>query len=162
MIYIIIIILVIKINCTWVFLMLNLMTGMIKKKKQLLTCIYVQTQKHTRSRFSKLMYFFSMSKVYLKQTFNIDVFILKFRSILEVDFLNLCICLWTLKYTWSRLSVLMYLFWDSNVYLKYFLNWRIYVETQKYIWSRFPKWINSFQTQKYSWSILHFRKSQEV
>ena len=62
----IIIILVIKINCNWVFLMLNLMTGMIKKKKQLLTCIYVQTQKYTRSRFSKLMYFFSILKVYLK------------------------------------------------------------------------------------------------
>ena len=62
------------------------------------------------------MYLSSNFEVYLKQTFNIDVFILKLWSVLEVDFLNL---------------------------------W-IYVQTQKYIWSRFPKSIISFQTQKYT------------
>ena len=63
------------------------------------------------------MYFFSNLEVYLKQSFNIDVFILKVRSRLEVDFLNLFIYLQTLKYTWSRLSILMYLFWNSKVYI---------------------------------------------
>ena len=58
-------------------------------------CIYVETQKYTRSTFSKLMYFFSVLEIYL----NIDVFILKLKSILEVDFQNLCIYLQTLKYT---------------------------------------------------------------
>ena len=85
-------------------------------------CIYFQnqvylkykTQKYKGITFSKLMYFFSILEVYL----NIDVFILKLKNILEVDFQNLCIYLQTLKYTWSRLSILMYLFWNSEVYLK--------------------------------------------
>ena len=49
------------------------------------------------SRLSKLMYLSSNSEVYLKQTFNIDVFIFKLRSILEVDFLNLSIYVQTQK-----------------------------------------------------------------
>ena len=43
------------------------------------------------------MYLSSNSEVYLKQTFNIDVFIFKLRSILEVDFLNLSIYFQTQK-----------------------------------------------------------------
>ena len=39
--------------------------------------IYFETQKYTQSRLSKLMYLSSNFEVYLKQTFNIDVFILK-------------------------------------------------------------------------------------
>ena len=35
------------------------------------------------------LYFFSNSEVYLKYAFKIYVFIVKLRSILEVDFLNL-------------------------------------------------------------------------
>ena len=35
------------------------------------------------------MYLSSNTELYLQQTVNIDVFILKLRSILEVDFLNL-------------------------------------------------------------------------
>ena len=90
--------------------------------------IYIQTQKYTWRGLSKLMCLSSNFEVYLKQTFNIDAFILKLWSILEVDFLNL---------------------------------W-IYVQTQNYVWSRFPKSIISFQTHKFNLSILHFRKSQEV
>ena len=62
-------------------------------------CNRVQTQKYTGSRFSKLMYFFSNLEVCLKYTFNIDVFILKLRSILELNSLNLCMYLHILKYT---------------------------------------------------------------
>ena len=102
-------------------------------------CTYVQTQKYTGSRFSKLMYFFSILEVYLKQTFNIDVFILKLRSILEVYYVNLCIYHQTLKYTWSSLSKFI------NV-----------CATQQYIWITFPKSIITFQTQKHTWSILQF------
>ena len=68
-------------------------------------CFSFQTQKHAWIRLSKLMYLFWNSEVFLKQTFNIDVFILKLISILPVRLSNLC----------------------------------IYVQTQKYIWSRFPK-----------------------
>ena len=49
------------------------------------------------SRLSKLMYLSSNSEVYFKQTFNIDVFIFKPRSILEVDFRNLSIYVQTQK-----------------------------------------------------------------
>ena len=49
---------------------------------------YVQTQKYTGSTFSKSVYSLSNSEVYMKQNFNIDAFILKLRSILELDFLN--------------------------------------------------------------------------
>ena len=41
------------------------------------------------------LYFFSDSDVYLKYTFKIYVFIVKLRSILEVDFLNLQIYIQT-------------------------------------------------------------------
>ena len=74
------------------------------------------------------MYLSPNFEIYLKQTFNNDVFILKLWNLLELNSLNI----------------------------------GIGVQTQKYIWSRFPKLIISFQTQKYTWSILHFRKSQEV
>ena len=52
-------------------------TQMILEVDFLNLCNYVQTQKYTGSRFSKLMYFFSMLEVYFKSTFNIDVFMLK-------------------------------------------------------------------------------------
>ena len=73
-----------------------------------------------------------------------------FQSILEVDSLNWCFYFQTQKYTWSRLSKLIYLLSDSGVCLKLtlwidvfiskvrsileedFLNWCIYVQTQKY------------------------------
>ena len=74
------------------------------------------------------MYLSPNFEIYLKQTFNNDVFILKLWNLLELNSLNI----------------------------------GIGVQTQKYIWSRFPKLIISFQTQKYTWSILHFRKSQEI
>ena len=48
------------------------------------------------------MYISSHPEVYLKQTFNIDVFVLKLRSILEVDVLNLWIYVQTQKYIRSR------------------------------------------------------------
>ena len=65
-------------------------------------CIYFETQEYTWSRLSKLMYISSHPEVYLKQTFNIDVFVLKLRSILEVDVLNLWIYVQTQKYIRSR------------------------------------------------------------
>ena len=83
-------------------------------------------------------------------------------------------------YTWSRLPKLMYSCLNSKVYRKRILQidvflfnlrsivevdfhyWCISFENQKCTWSRFPKSIIPFQTQKYTWSILHFRKSQEV
>ena len=66
-----------------------------------LLCIYVQAQKYTGHRFSKLMYFL----------FNL-------RSILEVACLNLCIYVQTWKYRGSRFSILRYFFSISEVYLK--------------------------------------------
>ena len=56
----------------------------------------------------------------------------------------------------------MYLFWNSEIYRLEvdILNLWIYVKTQRYIRSRFPKSIISFQTLSfYTSSILHFRKS---
>ena len=91
-------------------------------------------------RLSKHMYWCSNSEVYLKQTLNIDVFILE-----------------TQKYAWSRFSELMYLSLNSEVYLKEtfnidvfilklwsilkvdFLNLWICLQKQKYIWSPSPK-----------------------
>ena len=99
--------------------------------------IFIQTQKYTSSRLSKQMYLFSNSEVYLKQTFYTYVFMFKlrstqevyrfsklmyffsiFRSILEVDLLNLCIHVQTQKYIGSRFSKLMYFFSIFEVYLK--------------------------------------------
>ena len=81
--------------------------------------IYFETQKYTWSRFFKFMYLSSKFEVYLKQTFNIDVFILKLWGILEVDFLNLWIYVQTQKYIWSRFPKINYFFSNSEVYLKY-------------------------------------------
>ena len=64
--------------------------------------IYFETQKYFWSRLFKLMYLSLNSEVYLKQVFNVDVFILKLWSILKVDFLNLWIYAQTQKYIWSR------------------------------------------------------------
>ena len=52
------------------------------------------------------MYLPLNSETYLKQAFNIDVFILKLWSTLkvEVDFLNLWIYVETQKHIWSRFS----------------------------------------------------------
>ena len=55
--------------------------------------------KYACNRLSNVMYILSNSEVYLKQAFNIDVFILRLCSILEVDFLNLGISFKTQKYT---------------------------------------------------------------
>ena len=46
--------------------------------------------------------FFDESEVYLKWTYKTYVFIVKFWSIYEVHFLNLCIYVLTQKYIWSR------------------------------------------------------------
>ena len=85
-------------------------------------CISFLGEKYTWSRLSKLMYLFPNSKVYtwsrlsklanlrskleayLKYTFWIGVLFFKFRSIPEMDFLNLCIYIQTQKYTLSRFS----------------------------------------------------------
>ena len=85
--------------------------------------MYVQTQKYTGSRFSKLIYFFSILKIY----------------ILELDFRYWCIYFDTQTYTWSRLSKLMYLFSNFEADFWY---WCIYFETLKYTWSRFSKIMN--------------------
>ena len=80
------------------------------------------------------MYLCSNLEVYRKYVFQIEVFLFNIRIILDVDFQYSCIyfetqkytwsrlsrlmyLLWTLKYTWSRLSILMYLFWNSKVYI---------------------------------------------
>ena len=99
------------------------------------------------------MYLFSDSEVYLKQTFKTYVFIVKLSSILEEDFLNIftfklksifevyflnwCISFQTEKQTWSKLSILMYLFSNSEVYLRLdSVNLCIYAQAEKYTWSR--------------------------
>ena len=69
----------------------------------------------------------SNSEVHLKQTFKIDVFICKIRSILEVDFQNLCIYVQTQKYTGSRYSKLLYFFSNSEVYLKQTFNIDVFI-----------------------------------
>ena len=115
------------------------------------------------SRFSKLLFLFTL------------------RSVFKVDFQYRCtgIHFETQNYTWSRLFKLMYSSSNFEIYLKQTFNdvfilklWNLLelnslnigigVQTQKYIWSRFPKSIISFQTQKYTWSIFHFRKSQQI
>ena len=73
----------------------------------------------TWSRFSKLMYIYSNVEVYKKQIFQIDVFLSQLRSILELDFLNLCIYCHTQKYTWSRLSKIMNSCSNSEVWSKF-------------------------------------------
>ena len=65
------------------------------------------------------MHLISNSEVYLTWTFKIYVLMLKIRIILHVDFLNWCTYFQTQKYTWIRLSKLMYLCSNSEVYLKY-------------------------------------------
>ena len=84
------------------------------------------------------MYLCSNSEVYIQEVdFPNWCISFKLRSILEVDFLNLCIyletfwsrlkadfhywciCFEALKYTWSRLSKFMYLSPNWKVYLKY-------------------------------------------
>ena len=49
-------------------------------------CIYFETQKYTLSTISKLMHLSLKSEVYLSQTFSIAIFVLKLRSIHEIDF----------------------------------------------------------------------------
>ena len=107
--------------------------------------ICIKTQKCSWSILSQLMYFFSNWEVYLKWTFNTDVFTFKLRSILEVDFLNLCIYVQIQKHAGSRFFKLMYFISKSEVYLWYvfilklrnilevnFLNLCIYLQTQKH------------------------------
>ena len=48
------------------------------------------------------MYWSSNFEVYLKHTFNIDVFVFKLWSIFEVDFLNFWFYVQTQKCIWSR------------------------------------------------------------
>ena len=63
-----------------------------------------------------------------------DAFIFKVRTILEVDFLNLCFYVQTQNYTSSRLSKLMLSIFKFRSMLEVdFLNLCIYVQTQKYI-----------------------------
>ena len=66
--------------------------------------IYYQIHQYTWSRLSKLTNLHSKLEVYLKHTYRIDAFsFFKLKSILEVDFLNLYICIQTQKYTSNRL-----------------------------------------------------------
>ena len=55
--------------------------------------VYFQPQKCRGSRFCKLLYFFSNLEAYVKYTFNIDIFIFKLGSLLEVEFLSACFSL---------------------------------------------------------------------
>ena len=82
------------------------------------------TLKYTRSRFSILMYF--KLKSLLEECFNVDIFILKLRSKLEVDFLNWCIYFQTQKYIWSTLSKLIYLSLHSEVYKKWLFHFYVF------------------------------------
>ena len=83
---------------------------------------------------------------------NAFVFLFWVRSILEVDFQNLCIYCQTQKYTLSRLSKLTNLHSKLEVYLKYTfelicidLN---FFQTQTYTWGGLTKFY--IQTQKYT------------
>ena len=80
---------------------------------------------------SKLMNLFSNSEVYLKWNFNIDVFIFKLRSTLQVGFLNLCYAQ-TQKYTGSICQFDVFLFKLRSILEVDFLNLRIYLQIQKY------------------------------
>ena len=79
-------------------------------------CISFLNQKYNWSRRSKLANWHSNIEVYLKYNFYIDAIIFKLISIPETDFLNLCIYVQIQKYTLSRLSKLMYLLSNSEVY----------------------------------------------
>ena len=82
-----------------------------------------------------------LTQVYLKQTFKIYVFLVKHRSILEINFLNLY------TYLHSNLEVyLKYTFWIDAFIFKLrgilevdFLNLCIYVQAQKHASSRLSK-----------------------
>ena len=64
----------------------------------------------------------------------------KLRSILQVDFLNRCIYFQTQKYTGSRLSKLMHLRSNLEVYRKYTFNIDVFIlKLQKYTSSRLSK-----------------------
>ena len=84
----------------------------------------LETQKYAWRRLSKLMYLSLNSEEYFKQTFNIDVFILKLWNILEVDFLNLWIYLQTQKYIWSRFPKYIYIFFQTQKYTSFQKKWR--------------------------------------
>ena len=75
--------------------------------------IYSQTQRSICEVYFCNWCICSNSEVYRKYISQIDVFLFKLRSMPELDFLNLCIYFETLKYSWSRLSILMCLFWNS-------------------------------------------------
>ena len=79
-------------------------------------CISFLNQKYNWNRRSKLANWHSNIEVYLKYNFYIDAIIFKLISIPETDFLNLCIYVQIQKYTLSRLSKLMYLLSNSEVY----------------------------------------------
>ena len=130
--------------------------------------IYFETQKYTWSRLI-LVYWFWNPEVYMKQTFNMDllaylkcicisfqgqkhswrrlskhVFIVKLRSILEVDFINLQIYIQSWKYNWRILFELMHLFFKlRSIFEVDFLNLCIYIQTHSCIY---------FQTWKDTWS----------
>ena len=99
--------------------------------------------------FSIIDIFLFKLGIYLKQTFNIDIFILKLKITLQVDFLNLCIYLKTLKCTKSRLTsnIDAFILKLRTILEVDFLHLCIYVQVQKYISSLFPKLMFFFQTQ---------------
>ena len=115
-----------------------------------------------------VLYFFYGSKVYLKQTFKIYVFLVKLRSILEADFLNLQIYIQSQKYTWSILFELMHFL--RCIFEVDFLNLCIYVQTQKYTSSRLSKQTCLFSNQEaylkqtfYTYAFMFkLRSMQEV
>ena len=102
------------------------------------------------------MYISSHPEVYLEQTFNIGVFILKLWSILEVDFLNFWIYVQPQKDIRSRFPKVI-----------------IFFQAQKYTWStsfqKIPRSINEVLLKYkqstflfYSVFILHFYFFLEV
>ena len=115
-------------------------------------CISFLGQKYTWSRFFKLYILIVKLRSILEVDFiNLCIYI-QLKSILQADFLNRCIYFQTRTYTWSTLSILMYLCSNSEVYTGRrffkidvflfnlrsilevdFLNLWIYVQTQKYI-----------------------------
>ena len=73
------------------------------------------------------MYLCSNLEVYKKYFFQIEVFLFNLRIILDVDFQYWCIYFETQKNTWSRLSTLMYLSFNSKVYLKQTFNIDVFI-----------------------------------
>ena len=112
------------------------------------------------------MYLCSNSKAYRKLIFQIDIFLFKLRTILEVDFCYRCIYFETQKNTWSRLSKLMNLSSNSWNYLQIleadFQCWCIYFKLRSIFEEDFLN--NVFLSKLRSIFEVHFisKKSKSI